>query len=65
MEDIARMADECMRDVDEDEDDFNLEDDEELLVGFVYSYLFFFVTRVCGCLDIEILDKLGHLDQCF
>lgn len=32
MEDIARMADECMRDVDEDEDDSNLEDDEDLLV---------------------------------
>lgn len=31
MEDIARMADECMRDVDEDEDDSNLEDDEDLL----------------------------------
>ncbi|XP_065810339.1 coiled-coil and C2 domain-containing protein 1B isoform X2 [Labrus bergylta] len=31
MEDIARMADECMRDVDDDEDDGNLEDDEDLL----------------------------------
>ncbi|KAM9349300.1 coiled-coil and C2 domain-containing protein 1B [Symphorus nematophorus] len=31
MEDIARMADECMRDVDDDEDDSNLEDDEDLL----------------------------------
>ncbi|XP_044075924.1 coiled-coil and C2 domain-containing protein 1B isoform X2 [Siniperca chuatsi] len=31
MEDITRMADECMRDVDEDEDDSNLEDDEDLL----------------------------------
>ncbi|XP_078120511.1 coiled-coil and C2 domain-containing protein 1B isoform X2 [Sander vitreus] len=31
MEDIARMADECMRDEDEDEDDSNLEDDEDLL----------------------------------
>ncbi|XP_029930380.1 coiled-coil and C2 domain-containing protein 1B [Myripristis murdjan] len=31
MEDIARMADDCMRDVDEDEDDDNLEDDEDLL----------------------------------
>ncbi|KAM6918659.1 coiled-coil and C2 domain-containing protein 1B [Xenentodon cancila] len=30
MEDIARMADECMRDVDEDDDD-NVEDDEDLL----------------------------------
>ncbi|XP_029379912.1 coiled-coil and C2 domain-containing protein 1B isoform X2 [Echeneis naucrates] len=30
MEDIARMADECMRDVDEDEDD-DVEDDEDLL----------------------------------
>lgn len=32
MEDIAKMADECMRDVDEDEDD-DLEDDEDLLVS--------------------------------
>ncbi|XP_051943828.1 coiled-coil and C2 domain-containing protein 1B isoform X2 [Hippocampus zosterae] len=31
MEDIAKMADECMRDVDEDEDDDNVEDDEDLL----------------------------------
>ncbi|TDH05959.1 hypothetical protein EPR50_G00127960 [Perca flavescens] len=31
MEDIARMADECMRDEDEDEDDSNPEDDEDLL----------------------------------
>ncbi|MED6244286.1 hypothetical protein ATANTOWER_002673 [Ataeniobius toweri] len=30
MEDIAKMADECMRDVDEDDDD-NVEDDEDLL----------------------------------
>uniref|UniRef100_A0A8D3ALC9 Coiled-coil and C2 domain-containing protein 1B n=1 Tax=Scophthalmus maximus TaxID=52904 RepID=A0A8D3ALC9_SCOMX len=31
MEDIARMADECMRDVDEDDDDDNVEDDEDLM----------------------------------
>ncbi|XP_071780419.2 coiled-coil and C2 domain-containing protein 1B isoform X1 [Centroberyx gerrardi] len=31
MEDIARMADECMKDMDEDEDDDDLEDDEDLL----------------------------------
>ncbi|XP_008277884.1 coiled-coil and C2 domain-containing protein 1B isoform X2 [Stegastes partitus] len=31
MEDIARMADECMRDVDDDEDDDDIEDDEDLL----------------------------------
>ncbi|KAF3857965.1 hypothetical protein F7725_011166 [Dissostichus mawsoni] len=31
MEDIAKMADECMRDLDDDEDDSNLEDDEDLL----------------------------------
>uniref|UniRef100_A0A3Q1F1P6 Coiled-coil and C2 domain containing 1B n=1 Tax=Acanthochromis polyacanthus TaxID=80966 RepID=A0A3Q1F1P6_9TELE len=31
MEDIARMADECMRDVDDDEDDDHIEDDEDLL----------------------------------
>jgi len=36
MEDIARMADECMKDDDEDDDDSNLEDDEDLLVGFVF-----------------------------
>uniref|UniRef100_A0A7N8YI60 Coiled-coil and C2 domain-containing protein 1B n=1 Tax=Mastacembelus armatus TaxID=205130 RepID=A0A7N8YI60_9TELE len=33
MEDIAKMADECMRDVDEDDDDENVEDDEDLLVS--------------------------------
>lgn len=38
MEDIARMADECMRDVDEDDDDDNVEDDEDLMVGVcIYS----------------------------
>ncbi|XP_068604893.1 coiled-coil and C2 domain-containing protein 1B [Brachionichthys hirsutus] len=31
MEDIARMADDCMKDIDDDEDDGNLEDDEDLL----------------------------------
>ncbi|XP_019130084.2 coiled-coil and C2 domain-containing protein 1B isoform X2 [Larimichthys crocea] len=31
MEDIAKMADECMRDVDDDDDDGDLEDDEDLL----------------------------------
>lgn len=31
MEDIARMADECMKDLDDDEDDGDLEDDEDLL----------------------------------
>lgn len=36
MEDIARMADECMRDMDDDEDDANLEDDEDLLVSVLY-----------------------------
>lgn len=33
MEDIAKMADDCMKDVDEDEDDDNVEDDEDLLVS--------------------------------
>lgn len=32
MEDIAKMADECLRDIDEDEDDGNIEDDQDLLV---------------------------------
>ncbi|XP_054914223.1 coiled-coil and C2 domain-containing protein 1B [Poeciliopsis prolifica] len=31
MEDIAKLADECMRDVDEDDDDDDIEDDEDLL----------------------------------
>uniref|UniRef100_H3DBJ8 Coiled-coil and C2 domain-containing protein 1B n=1 Tax=Tetraodon nigroviridis TaxID=99883 RepID=H3DBJ8_TETNG len=31
MEDIAKMADECLRDIDEDEDDGNIEDDQDLL----------------------------------
>lgn len=39
MDDIARMADECMRDVDEDEEDSNLEDDEDLMVGVYLSLL--------------------------
>uniref|UniRef100_A0A8C6LRS9 Coiled-coil and C2 domain-containing protein 1B n=1 Tax=Nothobranchius furzeri TaxID=105023 RepID=A0A8C6LRS9_NOTFU len=37
MEDIAKMADECMRDVDEDEDDGSVEDDEDLLVGIIHT----------------------------
>ncbi|XP_030219251.1 coiled-coil and C2 domain-containing protein 1B isoform X1 [Gadus morhua] len=31
MEDIARMADDCMKDLDEEDDDDDLEDDEDLL----------------------------------
>lgn len=31
MEDIARMADECLKDVEDDDDDENVEDDEDLL----------------------------------
>lgn len=38
MEDIARMADECMRDVDNDEDDSSLEEDEDLLVGVDFFF---------------------------
>uniref|UniRef100_A0A668A7D9 Coiled-coil and C2 domain-containing protein 1B n=1 Tax=Myripristis murdjan TaxID=586833 RepID=A0A668A7D9_9TELE len=44
MEDIARMADDCMRDVDEDEDDDNLEDDEDLLVGVSCTLLLWYFT---------------------
>lgn len=35
MEDIAKMADACMKDIDDDDDDEddNLEDDEDLLVN--------------------------------
>lgn len=50
MEDIARMADECMRDVDEDEEDSNLEDDEDLLVSVNYMYLCPH-SRIFACLD--------------
>lgn len=50
MEDIAKMADECMRDVDEDEEDSNLEDDEDLLVGVNYICLCPH-SRICACLD--------------
>lgn len=56
MEDIARMADDCMRDVDEDEDDSNLEDDEDLLVGVNYIYLCP-RARICACLDFKILEN--------
>uniref|UniRef100_A0A674NLX8 Coiled-coil and C2 domain-containing protein 1B n=1 Tax=Takifugu rubripes TaxID=31033 RepID=A0A674NLX8_TAKRU len=31
MEDIAKMADECLRDIDEDEEDGNVEEDQDLL----------------------------------
>lgn len=34
MEDIAKMADECLRDIDEDEEDGNVEEDQDLLVFF-------------------------------
>uniref|UniRef100_A0A7N6F7C4 Coiled-coil and C2 domain-containing protein 1B n=1 Tax=Anabas testudineus TaxID=64144 RepID=A0A7N6F7C4_ANATE len=38
MEDIAKMADECMKDVDEDDDYDNVEDDEDLLeLPFVFG----------------------------
>lgn len=50
MEDIARMADECMRDLDEDEDDSNLEDDEDLLVGVNY----FISVLMAGFLSVQI-----------
>lgn len=32
MEDIAKMADECLRDIDEDEEDGSIEEDQDLLV---------------------------------
>lgn len=32
MEDIAKMADECLRDIDDEEDDGNIEEDQDLLV---------------------------------
>lgn len=52
MEDIAKMADECMRDVDEDEDDSNLEDDEDLLVSVRFFY-FHVMPRICTNLDLR------------
>ncbi len=56
MEDIARMADECMRDVDEDEDDSNLEDDEDLLVSVVHIYLFSYVKyTLCAYASIVLI----------
>ncbi len=33
MEDIAKMAEACMKDIDDDDEDDNLEDDEDLLVN--------------------------------
>ncbi len=33
MEDIAKMAEACMKDIDDDDEDDDLEDDEDLLVN--------------------------------
>ncbi len=33
MEDIAKLAEACMKDIDDDDEDDNLEDDEDLLVN--------------------------------
>lgn len=33
MEDIEKMAEACMKDIDDDDDDENVEDDEDLLVN--------------------------------
>uniref|UniRef100_A0A8C7R0M8 Coiled-coil and C2 domain-containing protein 1B n=1 Tax=Oncorhynchus mykiss TaxID=8022 RepID=A0A8C7R0M8_ONCMY len=54
MENIARMAEECMKDIydDDDDDDDNLEEDEDLLVTvWVYFNLFliiFYLLCVCA-----------------
>lgn len=46
MEDITRMADECMRDVDDDGDDDDVEGDEDLLVCVcLYSSLLLYISR--------------------
>uniref|UniRef100_A0A8C5GSP7 Coiled-coil and C2 domain-containing protein 1B n=1 Tax=Gouania willdenowi TaxID=441366 RepID=A0A8C5GSP7_GOUWI len=52
MEDIAKMADECMRDVDDDDDDDNVEDDEDLLVGAPISiHICFFINSLLNIID--------------
>uniref|UniRef100_A0A9J7YWS3 Coiled-coil and C2 domain-containing protein 1B n=2 Tax=Cyprinus carpio TaxID=7962 RepID=A0A9J7YWS3_CYPCA len=46
MEDIEKMAEACMKDIDDDEDD-SLEDDEDLLVNLTCDYfLFLFTVKV-------------------
>uniref|UniRef100_A0A3B4Z2T5 Coiled-coil and C2 domain-containing protein 1B n=1 Tax=Seriola lalandi dorsalis TaxID=1841481 RepID=A0A3B4Z2T5_SERLL len=50
MEDIAKMADECMRDVDEDEDENDVEDDEDLLM---YQML----TAPTSCFGTTLVKK--------
>lgn len=43
MEDIEKMAEACMKDIDDDEDD-SLEDDEDLLVNLTCDYFLFLFT---------------------
>lgn len=47
MEDIEKMTEACMKDLDDDDDDDDdLEDDEDLLVFFfLYRYLFLFCCQ--------------------
>lgn len=45
MEDIAKMADECMRNMDEDDDEDDVEDDEDLLVCHVFCAVLFCLLK--------------------
>lgn len=53
MEDIAKMADECMRDVDDDDDDDNVEDDEDLLVSVCVYFTFAVMPSVSFRLSVS------------
>uniref|UniRef100_A0A8K9WQJ2 Coiled-coil and C2 domain-containing protein 1B n=1 Tax=Oncorhynchus mykiss TaxID=8022 RepID=A0A8K9WQJ2_ONCMY len=66
MENIARMAEECMKDIydDDDDDDDNLEEDEDLLVTvWVYFNLFliiFYLLCVCATREATKAMLLGR-----
>uniref|UniRef100_A0A8C7K2L7 Coiled-coil and C2 domain-containing protein 1B n=1 Tax=Oncorhynchus kisutch TaxID=8019 RepID=A0A8C7K2L7_ONCKI len=66
MENIARMAEECMKDIYDDDDDDNLEDDEDLLVTvWVYFNLFLLIfyllapPAVPGSLQHTLEERLS------
>lgn len=59
MEDIAKMADECMRNVDEDDDE-DVEDDEDLLVCAESCILCFRMSESCSQLRNESFSPLRN-----
>uniref|UniRef100_A0A8C7YL31 Coiled-coil and C2 domain containing 1B n=1 Tax=Oryzias sinensis TaxID=183150 RepID=A0A8C7YL31_9TELE len=57
MEDIAKMAEECMKDLNEEDDDDDVDDDDDLLIssvvfqaeGYFYVFIYFFKAVVFFC----------------